>query len=238
MPVGSEQSELEALLGHRFRQVAWLEQALTHRSFCVESGPAAAAGDNEKLEFLGDAVLGLIASQYLVESFPDWEEGRLSRGRAGIVNAASLCAAARRLRLGEFLKLGRGEEKTGGREKSALLANAYEAILGAIYLDAGLEPARGFVQRSLLEPAIEEMAAGRFAETDHKSALQESLQRRGVPPAEYRVSRESGPDHRKTFVVEVWVAGEPLASGSGNSKKEAEQAAARAALEHLATQEH
>lgn len=234
--MGKDTPELEAVLGHRFTQPELLLQALTHSSCRAEGAPGDEAADNERLEFLGDAVLSLIASEYLLQSFPDWKEGRLSMGRAALVNAASLCAAARRLGLGQHLRLGRGEEKTGGREKPALLADAYEAVIAAIFLDAGLRPARAFVKRTLLDPAALELA-GKLSQQDHKSALQELLQRRGISPAEYRVESESGPDHRKTFVVEVSVGGKALASGTGASKKEAEQAAAQAALEQLASEE-
>ncbi len=238
--VKTEQAELEAVLGHHFRQLEWLERALTHSSRLPELdvGKAAenlngeAREDNEKLEFLGDAVLGLLVSEYLVTSFPDWSEGQLSKSRAKLVNTASLYEAAGRLHLGQYLRLGRGEEKTGGREKPAVLADAYEAIIAAIFLDAGLEAARGFVRRSLLEEVIGE-GARRLGRPDHKSGLQEFLQSRGLPPAEYRVASEAGPDHRKTFVVEVWVAGRAVASGAGSNKKEAEQAAARLAREQL-----
>ncbi len=230
--VESQLAELEAALGHRFRQRDWLECALTHSSRRQEAAATPGAEDNEKLEFLGDAVLGALVSEYLVTSFPDWSEGQLSKSRAKLVNATSLHGAARRLGLGRHLRLGRGEEKTGGREKTAVLADAYEAVVAAIYLDAGLDAARTFVRSSLLEPA---MGAGaqQLGQPDHKSGLQELLQARGQPPAEYRVVSEKGPDHRKTFVVEVCVAGRAVASGAGANKKEAEQAAARLALEEL-----
>jgi ribonuclease-3 len=227
------ESELEVALGHRFRDASLLERALTHSSFCAVGEPGEGTSDNEKAEFLGDAVLGLIASEHLVAVFPNWSEGQLSKARASLVNAGSLWAAARRLRLGEFLRVGRGEEKSGGREKPALLADAYEAILAAIYLDGGLDAARQFVRHSLLEPALDSQA-GALAQTDFKSSLQELLQREGKSPAEYRVSGETGPDHRKTFVVEVRIGSETLAAGQGSSKKEAEQAAAQAALARLA----
>ncbi len=229
----AEHAELEAALGHRFRQPHWLGRALVHSSRVPELRGEQAVEDNENLEFLGDAVLGLLVSEYLVSSFPDWSEGQLSKSRARLVNANSLHAAARRLDLGRYLKLGRGEEKTGGREKPAVLADAYEAVVAAIYLDAGIEAARGFVQRSLIDQFLREQAH-QLGQTDRKSGLQELLQARGLPPAEYRVASESGPDHRKTFVVEVWVAGQAVASGAGANKKEAEQAAARLALAHLA----
>jgi len=224
--------ELEAALGHHFSRPDLLEDALTHRSRRQEKGIRGSASDNERLEFLGDAVLSLAVSEYLCHAFPDWREGRLSKSRARLVNAASLRLAAARLHLGRHLRLGRGEEKTGGREKLALLAGAYEAVVAAIYLDAGLEAARAFIRRSLLDPALPELAE-RLGESDYKSALQEWLQGRGLPAAEYRVTGERGPDHRKTFSVEVRVRGRTMACSEGSSKKEAEQCAARLALERL-----
>ena len=188
--------------------------------------------DYERLEFLGDAVLELLVSEYLLATFPEWSEGQLSKSRARIVNAGSLEVAARRLRLGEHLRLGRGEEKTGGREKQTILADAFEAVVAAVYLDAGLGVAREVLRRVLFEQALEGRGE-RIAETDRKSALQEFLQGRGRPPAEYRLAAETGPDHQKVFQIEVWVDGECMARGEGTTKKEAEQRAARAALEQL-----
>ena len=216
-------------LGYAFTDPALAERALSHRSAVADSKVAA---DNEQLEYLGDAVLGMLVSEYLVRTFPQWSEGHLSKSRAHLVNAASLFAAARRLGLGEHILLGRGEEKTGGREKPALLADAFEAVLGAIYLDGGLEAARSFVHRALLQAAIQGEGQG-LEMSDNKSALQELLQARGLPPAKYRVVRETGPEHRKTFWIEVGVAGLLTASGSGLNKKEAEQSAAEQALEKL-----
>jgi ribonuclease-3 len=141
-------------------------------------------------------------------------------------------AAARRLRLGEHLRLGRGEEKTGGREKPTILADAFEAVVAAVYLDAGLGSTREILRRLLFEQALEERGE-RISESDRKSALQEFLQGRGQPPAEYRLAGESGPDHQKVFLIEVWVNGECMATGEGSTKKEAEQRAARTALEQL-----
>lgn len=224
-----ELTELEALLGHRFTERRWLEQALTHRSYRQEAGSAL---DNERLEFLGDAVLTLLASEFLMARFPEWSEGQLSRSRARLVNGASLSVAASRLGLGRFLRLGHGEEKTGGRSKRALLADAYEAVVAAIYLDAGLEAAGRFARRTLLEPALAEHSE-LLSRADYKSALQEWLQARGQSPAEYLVVAESGPDHRKRFTVELRVQGSCLAVAEGASKKEAEQAAAREALAQL-----
>jgi ribonuclease III len=225
-----ERVELEALLGYRFEHPDRLERALTHRSH--RQGPDGI--DNERLEFLGDRVLGLVASEQLFESFPKWDSGNLSKGLAKLVSATSIHAAAHRLRLGQYLRLGPGEEKTGGREKSRLLADAYEAIIGAIYLDSGLPAAAAFLRRSLLIPALEAGVEG-LERPDHKSALQEWLQRRGLGIVEYRIKGESGPQHQKTFEVEVWHDGRRLSSSEGRSKKEAEQSAARLALEVLAS---
>ncbi|HUJ30182.1 MAG TPA: ribonuclease III [Candidatus Acidoferrum sp.] len=223
-----ERQELEAVLGHHFERPERLERALTHRSHRQNS----AGIDNERLEFLGDRVLGLVASEQLCRAFPEWDSGRLSKGLARIVSAASIHMAACNLSLGRHLRLGPGEEKTGGREKKRLLADAYEAVVGAIYLDGGLASAAAFLQRTLLEPAL----AGhldRLGRSDHKSALQEWLQQRGLGVADYRVRSESGPEHHKTFEVEVWHAGRMLAASQGNSKKEAEQSAAMLALNRL-----
>src|SRR6266516_3674853 len=240
------EAALEERLGHKFSNRGLLDRALTHSSAIPELRGASAdapgdsthLSDNERLEFLGDAVLELLASEYLLAAFPDWSEGQLSKSRARIVNAGSLEAAARRLRLGEHLRLGRGEEKTGGREKQTLLADAFEAVVAAIYLDTGLGAAREVLRRALFEQALEERGE-RIAESDRKSALQEFLQGRGRPPAEYRLAGESGPDHQKVFWIELWVDGECMATGKGSTKKEAEQRAARSALaqlEHMETE--
>jgi ribonuclease-3 len=231
---------LEERLGYKFTSRALLDRALTHSSAVPElkvsgiedAGSAILPKDNERLEFLGDAVLQLLASEYLLSTFPEWSEGQLSKSRARIVNAGSLEAAARRLRLGDHLRLGRGEEKTGGRDKQTLLADAFEAVVAGIYLDAGLGPAREVLRRLLFEQALEERGE-RISESDRKSALQEFLQGRGRAPAEYRLAAESGPDHQKVFSIEVWVDGECMATGEGSTKKEAEQRAARSAMEQL-----
>jgi len=236
----SNQEQLEERLGYRFAKPDLLERALTHSSaipelrasHAAESTPGLLPQDNEQLEFLGDAVLDMLASEYLLAAFPDWSEGQLSKSRARMVNARALELAARRLRLGEHLRLGRGEEKTGGREKPALLADALEAVIAAIYLEGGLEAARQVLRRVLFEFALEERGE-RIADSDRKSALQEFLQGRGQPPAEYRLAAETGPDHQKKFEIEVWVGGERMASGHGSTKKEAEQRAAHTALERL-----
>ena len=236
----NDDQRLEEKLGVRFKNRALLEQALTHSSAVPElrSGKEKnkenllGTGNNERLEFLGDAVLDLLASEYLLENFPEWTEGQLSKSRARLVNERSLERAARRLGIGEHLRLGRGEEKTGGRDKPALLADGFEAVVAAIFLDAGLEPAGKLLRRVLFDQALEERGE-RIAESDRKSALQELLQQSGRPPAEYRLAGESGPDHRKVFRLEVWADGICLGSGEGKTKKEAEQQAARSALLQL-----
>ncbi len=233
MPIAMvELAELESVLGHEFRDSRWLWQALTHSSRIPERTAEDCTGDNEKLEFLGDAVLELLVSEELVRTFPDWREGQLSKSRASLVNEASLCTVAQRLGLGKHLRLSRGEEKTGGRSKPALLADAYEAVVAAIYLDAGLDAARRFVRKSLVEGALT-AAADALGRPDRKSALQELLQARGMAPCSYHVIEEAGPDHEKTFRVEVRITGEITAAGTGKTKKEAEQAAALAALHQL-----
>jgi ribonuclease III len=223
-----ERGRLEAELGHHFTHVERLERALTHRSHRQNSESV----DNERLEFLGDRVLGLVVSERLFHFFLEWDAGKLSKGLAQLVSTSSIFAAARRLNLGAYLRLGPGEEKTGGREKKRLLADAYEAITGAIYLDAGLPAAAAFLQRTLIEPALLDEHDG-LHRSDFKSALQEWLQERALGTVEYRVYRESGPDHQKIFEVEVWHSGRRLSSSEGRSKKEAEQSAAKRALQTL-----
>lgn len=236
----NEYERLQERLGYVFRDAGLLVTALTHSSAVPElradaennSAQGTEIRDNERLEFLGDAVLDLLASEYLVAKFPEWSEGQLSRSRAYLVNAQALVEAARRLGIGEFLRLGRGEEKTGGRDKAAIVADALEAVVAAIFLDSGLESARELLHRVLFEQALKGTGE-HIADSDRKSALQEFLQGRGSPPAEYRLAREEGPDHQKQFHIEVWSLGECLASGGGSTKKEAEQKAARGALEKL-----
>jgi len=230
-----EREALAKLLGHRLQSDELLERALTHSSWAAEyaakSGETDTA-DNERLEFLGDAVLALVVSEWLTRVFPAWREGSLSKARASLVNAGKLGEAARTLGLGSYLRLGRGEEKTGGREKTALLANAYEAVIGALFLDGGLSAASAFIQNSLLASHVVNPDE-RLARTDFKSRLQEILQSRAWPTAVYRVVGEEGPDHRKVFEVEASVAGRAVAVGKGTTKKEAEQIAARGLIEQL-----
>lgn len=225
----AERAPIEAAIGCHFRQPELLERALTHRSFRIHHGNCA---DNEQLEFLGDAVLGLVLGDFLVHQFPDWSEGKLSKARARLASSRALFEAGQRLGLGQYLRIGPGEEKTGGREKRTLLANAFEALTAAVYLDQGLDAAAGFVRNWLVRPMVER-PADTLAASDHKSALQEWLQARGLPLAKYRVVGESGPDHAKSFMIEVEAGGRVLACCEGRTKKEAEQKAAAGALGRL-----
>jgi ribonuclease-3 len=224
----AELHTLEERLGHRFGDLALLDRALTHASHANEGG-SSASGDNEALEFLGDSVLGLVVTDLLHRRDPDGAEGPKSRRRARVVSAPSLAARARELGLPDLLLLGRGEEKTGGRHKSALWANALEAVVAAIYLDGGFESARRFVGQMFGEDLEE---AGDIVE-DPKSALQERLQGVGRPLPEYHVVAEEGPDHQRRFVVECRLDDGLVTEGRGSSKKAAQQQAARNALDRL-----
>jgi ribonuclease-3 len=234
VPFGSEFEPLEQRIGYRFRDRGLLEHALTHRSR-VHEDASGGVFDNESMEFLGDSVLGFLVADLLFREFPQHNEGQKSKLKASIVSAAALARLGDRLDLGAFLILGRGEEKTGGRKKAALIADGFEALIAAIYLDGGIEPARDFVQRQfadLIEEAHRTGAAASFTE-DYKSALQEWLQQhdRGLPA--YRLAAEAGPAHRRRFEVEVLVEQEVVGRGEGRSKKDAAQQAARAALTQL-----
>jgi ribonuclease III len=228
VPLRDEFASLEATLGYRFRDRGLLEQAMTHRSRAVEDQSGAVI-DNESLEFLGDAVLGLVVADSLYRRFPTFDEGVKSKIKASVVSTTSLARHAEALGFGAHLLLGRGEDKTGGRAKPALLANAFEAVIAAIYLDAGLDAARAFLEREL-GGDIEAGATQAVVGHDYKSALQERVQALGWSLPEYRVSRATGPDHRKQFTIEVLVAGEVLAEAVSSAKKPAEQEAARQAL--------
>ena len=234
MPFGTELAPLEDAIGYSFRDRGLLEHALTHRSRVHEDASGGVI-DNESLEFLGDSVLGFVIADMLFRSFPQHNEGQKSKLKASMVSAASLARLGERIRLGDFLILGRGEEKTGGRHKHALIADSYEALIAAIYLDGGFEQVRGFIQRQfqdLIEEARRSGAEATFTE-DYKSALQERLQRDGKGLPVYRLAAELGPAHRRRFEVEVMVEGAPVAKAEGRSKKEAAQIAAKAALEVL-----
>ena len=226
-----EFEDLQARIDYRFRDRGLLEHALTHKSRAAEDISGGVA-DNESLEFLGDAVLGLVVADALFRQYPTYTEGQKSKIKAAVVSTQSLARHAEQMRLGDHLILGRGEEKTGGRFKQALLADAYEALIAAIYLDGGLEAATVFLRRELRE-AIDAGSAQTIAR-DYKSALQERLQALGRGLPEYRIAGETGPDHRKLFSIEVVCRGEVLGAATGKAKKEAEQEAARLALERLA----
>jgi ribonuclease-3 len=220
--------ELERRLGLSFRRPRLLTDALVHRSYRPEGDQSRS---NERLEFLGDAVLGQIVAEHLYQTYPEWTEGDLTKLKAAVVSEVTLSEAARRVGLGDFLVMARGEEQSGGRERPSLLSDALEAIIGAVYLDRGLRAARGVVLRLLSEPmrALEQDEQRR----DYKTLLQELTQGRHKQPPIYRVIAEEGPDHDKTFAVEVRFGKRLLGEGVGKSKKEAEQKAAKAALEDL-----
>lgn len=232
MPPASELAGLERRIGHRFRDRGLLEHALTHRSRAHEDA-SGGVRDNESLEFLGDSVLGLIVADLLFREFPERDEGYKSKLKAALVSTASLAALAERLDLGAHLLLGRGEERSGGRTKQALLADTYEAVIAALYLDGGLPAARAFLEREVRPRLAEMRARGLSGVRDNKSALQEWLQAHGRGLPDYEIVAESGPDHDKRFQVEVRIGGEAVAREGGRSKKAAEQAAARAALARL-----
>jgi ribonuclease III len=224
---------LQATLGYQFRNLQFLLEALTHSSFAQES--LQRPRDNEQMEFLGDAVLSFVVSVMLADAFPDWEEGQLTRARAHLVAAPHLYTVAAGLGLGEYLRLGRGEEKTRGRDKPALLVNALEAVVAALYRDGGIDAARDFIATFVVPRDLAGAADDLFS-VDYKSSLQELLQAERSAPAEYRVVEESGPEHQKTFTVEAQAGDNLMARGRGGNKKSAEQEAARLILEKLGKQ--
>lgn len=235
--------ELESVLGHRFSRPELLVHALTHRSLVNEQpGESADPAGNERLEFLGDAVLGLVVAETLFLRNPDWREGELTRMRAQLVSRQHMAEVAGAIGLGHYILLSRGEDRGGLRRKSTVLSNALEAVLGAMFLDGGLDAVRAFVHRHVMGEAAEQLARelrSGAALGNFKSALQEHLQAAHAGTPVYRVKSESGPDHRKKFLVEVRLKpelgepGKPLARGQGSTKKHAEQDAARRALVRL-----
>jgi ribonuclease-3 len=232
VPLSQEFDALEARIGYRFKDRGLLEHALTHKSKAHED-PSGGVADNESMEFLGDAVLGLVVAEALFRSFPKYNEGQKSKIKANLVSTAALAEMAEGLGLGDHMILGRGEEKTGGRRKPALLADTCEALIAALYLDGGFETARAFIVRELA-PHLEEARQSGYFGRDHKSRLQERAQSLGRSLPLYRVAAETGPEHRKLFAVQVLVDDEVLAEGEGRTKKDAEQEAARLALGRLA----
>ncbi|MBP7778637.1 MAG: ribonuclease III [Acidobacteria bacterium] len=231
VPLVTELRNVETRLHYAFRDRGLLEQALTHRSRTAED-PSGGVDDNESLEFLGDAVLGFLVADLLYREFPDYSEGPKSKAKAALVSTATLAGISRRLGLGDDLLLGRGEAKTGGRAKPALLADVLEAVIAAIYLDGGIEAARAFIELAW-RPLIANVRHTATLGGDHKSALQEWLQAAARPLPGYRIALETGPDHEKRFHVDAVVDDLVVASGTGRTKKEAEQEAARLALAAL-----
>lgn len=227
-------ASLEQRIAYRFDDRSLLVRALTHRSYANEQGGG--AEDNEVLEFLGDAVLGLIVSDLLCQRHPLLNEGQMSKLKSFLVSAETLAKLADQLGLGQFVLLGRGEEKTAGRTKSSILANTFEALIAALYLDGGLERASEFVLGQV-EPLIGPTVAQAPPTRDFKSALQEHVQSVGLPPPSYEVVEEEGPDHDKTFSVQVTAGDDKRALGQGTTKKRAEQLAAKSLLEPLLKQE-
>ncbi len=245
MGAESALAELEAALGHVFSHPELLVRALTHRSLAhelaLENGRdhAARSGDNERLEFLGDAVLSLLVAEALFEAHPEWHEGELTRVRARLVSRQNMAQVAAEIKLGEHLRLSKGEERSGLRRKSTVLSDSMEAVMGALYLDGGLEPVRAFVRGQVMSGAVEQLAdelRSGAALGNYKSALQERLQALHAGTPVYRVKSETGPAHRRRFLVEVQLKsrdGEltaPMARGFGSTKKHAEQDAARRAF--------
>ena len=222
--------ELEKKLNYTFRDPALLSEALSHSSYANEHR-SAGLNSNERLEFLGDSVLGFVTAEFLFVQHPDLPEGDLTRIRAALVCEQSLYEVAQKLELGKYLKLGKGEEAGGGRTRTSILADATEAVFAAVYLDGGMAAASSLIHRVLLEAEKEEVVEER--RKDYKTALQELVQRQANQDLTYRMAGETGPDHNKTFVAEVLLNGELIGTGTGHSKKEAEQDAAGAALAKL-----
>jgi ribonuclease III len=222
--------ELDRALGVRFTDATIRETALTHRSFAFERGQTVT---NERLEFLGDSVLGIVVTDMAYRSYPEMPEGALAKLRAAIVNMGALADVSRSLDLGRHLLLGKGEEQSGGRDKASILADALEAVLGAVYLDLGLDTARELIER-LFRPRMEAYARGE-GDRDYKTILQELASQALRTLPDYRLSDE-GPDHEKEFTATVYLGGRPYGEGTGRSKKEAEQQAAREAFTRLSSE--
>lgn len=222
--------ELEKKLNYTFRNQELLREALNHSSYANEHR-SQGLGSNERLEFLGDSVLGFVTAEYLFARHPDLPEGDLTRIRAALVCEQSLHEVAQKLNLGSYLKLGKGEEAGGGRQRASILADATESVFAAVYLDGGLEAARALIHRVLLDKERETDVEER--RRDYKTELQELVQRRSNQMLQYELVSASGPDHAKVFTSRVLLNGQPIGKGQGHSKKEAEQAAAHAGLTTL-----
>jgi ribonuclease-3 len=224
-------AEFQQLLGYRFRDVDLLARALTHKSFTNERRDTPSP-NNERLEFLGDTVLGFLIGELIFRSFPNLQEGALSKIKAHLVSAATLSEKGRALGIGRFLRMGTGEARSGGAEKLSLLADGFEAVVAAIYLDGGLPAAGSFISRVFLND-VSGIDIGDLSFHDYKTALQEAAQALGLSLPDYRIVDEYGPDHEKTFVVEVFWNADPFALGRGPSKREAQRKAAKEALRKL-----
>ena len=220
--------DLENAIGYRFKNITLLQNALAHSSYANERWHDSLKS-NERLEFLGDSILGMVVAEYLYRNFPDRLEGDLTRMRADMVCERSLALIAERIDLGEHLLLGNGEEASGGRTRDSILADAVESVLAACFLDGGMEPARNFINTFVLT----DVPVRKLRNADYKTALQELVQQKKNQILSYRLVEESGPDHDKHFVVQVSLNGTVVGTGAGKSKKRAEQDAAHAAIEHL-----
>jgi ribonuclease-3 len=221
-------ARLEKKIGYEFREKALLLQSMVHSSHAYETSGRNGA-DNEVLEFLGDSIIGLLAAEFLHAQFPECREGELSKMRSMATSTESLSQYCRKAKLDKFLLLGKGEEKSGGRRKKTILAGTFEALVGALYKDGGLPAARALLQ-PLLEDSFKKIKSNDFLINNYKSALQEFFQKQNLPMPVYRIVEAKGPDHKKTFVIEVSCGGRTLARAKGDSKKDAEQRAAQKAL--------
>ena len=220
--------DLEIAIGYRFRKITLLQNALAHSSYANERWHDSLKS-NERLEFLGDSILGMVVAEHLYRNYPDRPEGELTRMRADMVCENALAAIAGRIGLGEHLLLGHGEEQTGGRTRNSILADAVESVIAACFLDGGMDAARGFIDRFVLT----DVPVRKLRNADYKTALQELVQQKKNQQLAYKLTGESGPDHDKHFEVAVLLNGSTVGTGTGSSKKRAEQDAARAAMEHL-----
>jgi ribonuclease-3 len=229
--VAETSSDFERLLGYTFRDRELLARALTHKSYANERRETSSS-HNERLEFLGDTVLGFVIGELIYRSFPNLQEGALSKIKAHLVSASMLSAKGRALGIGRYLRMGAGEARSGGAEKLSLLADGFEAVVAAIYLDGGLSAAEAFLRRIFL-PDVTGIDIGDLSFQDYKTALQESAQALGLPLPEYRIVDEYGPDHEKVFVIQVFWNGDAFAYGRGASKREAQRKAAKEALRKL-----
>jgi ribonuclease-3 len=224
-------SDFQRRIEYEFRDPGLLERALTHKSFTNEHRESRSP-NNERMEFLGDAVLGFVIGEHIYHFFPDLQEGALSKIKAHLVSAATLAGKGREMGIGRFLRMGAGEARSGGAEKLSLIADAFEALIAAIYLDGGLNGAAEFVRRTF-GPEIAGIDVGDLSFHDYKTALQETAQSLGLPLPDYRVIEEFGPDHEKAFLVELSWDGAAFSRGRGSSKRDAQRKAAKEALRKL-----